>query len=323
MMSSLCFYITENLSKNINQKQLDTIELACKSTSTNLKKDATNTEIIENIKSGENDYILSDAIDFIYFVTKAKNLVNSNFIVMPNEKDLSVLEKYKEEMTNIRYLIGTIHVDTLKVILTQILTYKTKESKTIIQTLEMVSPLEFSHEIMHSSERSSLQSKVTEFFHNEIQKNKNKLVAGSNSYSKILGDIVDEFLMNAIWDACPARCNIDRTVPVALQKEDSIHLHCFFDGINFVLSVCDKFGTFQGSSISKYIRFGVGYKESEGVKEGTPGAGLGLFMILQKIGVLIFEVEKGKLTRATVIARGDQSIRDVQRKPKTVLFFEK
>ncbi len=322
-MSSLCFYITENLRKNINQNQLDAIQLACQSTSTTLNSNSLNTEIISSIKKDTEYFILSDAIDFVFFVTKARNLIGSNFIIMPNDKDLSLFEKYKEEMKDIRYLIGIIHIDLLKTILVQIITYKLNTSKPLIDNLNFSNPTTFSHKVMHSSERSELQSKVTDFFQSEIQKNKDKLVAGSNSYSKILGDIVDEFLMNAIWDACPTRNNIDRTIPVALKDEESIELNCFFEGVSFVMSVCDKFGTFQGDGITKYIRFGVGYKETEAVKEGTPGAGLGIFMILQKIGVLVFEVEKGKLTRAIAIARGDQSIRDVQKKPKTVLFFEK
>ena len=46
-------------------------------------------------------------------------------------------------------------------------------------------------------------------------------------------------------------------------------------------------------------------------------------MIMQKIGVLVFEVEKGKATRAIAIARGDQSLRDMQKKSRTLLFYEK
>lgn len=324
MMSSLCFYITENLRKNLKQSQLDAIESACKAASYELKNENTNQEILDPLKNDKNCFILSDASDFIFFITKCKDEVKSNFILMPGDKDLALFEKYKAEMKSIRFLIGLIHADLLKIIMKQILTFKNPATQSdIFNEFNFDPAITFMHQVSHSSERSGLQTKVTEFFYEEIQKNKSNLVAGVNSYSKIFGDIVDEFLMNAIWDACPSRNQIDRTQPIALDSDEKIDLNCLFDGVNFVLTVSDKFGSFQGDGIAKYIRFGLGYKEAETVKEGTPGAGLGIFMILQKIGVLIFEVYKGKLTRATAIARGDQSIRDAQKKPKTVLFFEK
>jgi hypothetical protein len=323
-MSSLCFYITENLRKNLKHPQLEALKASCKIASYELKNENSNQEILTPLKDDQNCFILSDAIDFVFFISKCKNHVKSNFILMPGDKDLSIFEKYKEEMKNIRFLIGLVHVDLLKIIILHILTFKSSINQNNIFNAFNNSPVaSFTHEVSHSSERAKLQSKVTEFFYGEIQKNKDKLVAGSNSYSKILGDIVDEFLMNAIWDACPSRSHIDRTHAIALNDNEKIELNCLFDGINFILTVSDKFGTFQGEGIAKYIRFGVGYKETDVAKEGSPGAGLGIFMVLQKIGVLIFEVYKGKLTKATVIARGDQSIRDVQKKPKTVLFFER
>jgi hypothetical protein len=95
------------------------------------------------------------------------------------------------------------------------------------------------------------------------------------------------------------------------------------DNINLFLTVSDKFGSFKSEGITKYIRFGLGFRETQNIKNESAGAGLGIFMILQKISTLIFEVEKGKITTATALARGDQSIRDAQKKPKTVLFFER
>jgi hypothetical protein len=70
--------------------------------------------------------------------------------------------------------------------------------------------------------------------------------------------------------------------------------------------------------------FSLGFKgENKINEEQSSGAGIGLFMILQKIGVLVFEVEKGKATRATAIARGDQPLRDMQKTTRTLLFYEK
>ncbi|APJ03771.1 hypothetical protein [Silvanigrella aquatica] len=323
-MSSLCFYITEYLGKNIKQPQLDAITTACQEASYDLKTNISNQEILNSVANENDFFILSSGTDFQFFVTNAKEHLKHNFILFPSDKELSLFEKHKEEMKEIRFLIGLLHNQNLKIIIKHILTfYKSSNETYIFNNYNLENVPSFMHVLSNSSERATIQTKVTEFFSEEMQKNNSHLVAGTSSYPKIFGDVVDEFLMNAIWDACPTRNTIDRTQPVALPENERIDLNCLFDGLNLVLTVSDKFGTFQSKGITKYIRHALGFKENEAVKEGTPGAGLGLFMILQKIGILIFEVYQGKITRATIIARGDHSIREVQKKPKTVLFFEK
>lgn len=323
-MISLRLYITENLRKNIKNTQYEAIFSACKEASCEVIDNIANEIILTHLVNDKNCFILSDASDFIFFITKSKEYISTNFILMPGDNQLSMFENFKEEMKNIRYLIGQIHIDLLKVIILHILTFKKLENNdNILNKFNLSSSSHFLYQLTHSSERITLQTQVVDFFYDEIQKHKDTFVAGSSAYSKILGDVLDEFLMNAIWDACPSRNNLDRSQAIKLNDHEKIELNCLCDGKNFILSVSDQYGTFKGESISKYIRYGLGYKEPELVKNSTPGAGIGIFMILQKIGILIFEVYKGKLTMASVITRGDQSIREVQKKPKTILFFEK
>lgn len=323
-MTTLYFYISENLRKNINDTQIKIISETCQKCMYVFKNDESNNKIAQNIISEPCYFALGDAVDFEEFIKFTNFNVTANFIIFPNHSDLPILEKFKDEMKNIRYLIGSIHNDLLGSIIEHILIFK--KNGTFNNFFKQFQKDNFSTlnlTIVDSTERPNIQTKVTEFFQAQIDIHKDKFVAGSSSYAKLFGDIVDEFLMNAIWDASPNRNTIDRTKPITLQPEEYIDLLCMVDNINLFLTVSDKFGSFKSEGITKYIRFGLGFRETQNIKNETAGAGLGIFMILQKISILIFEVEKGKITTATALARGDQSIRDAQKKPKTVLFFER
>ncbi|KAB8033480.1 hypothetical protein [Fluviispira multicolorata] len=290
-----------------------------------MQQNLSNLEIMNQLKNNNQAFVVLEVNDFICFIKKNKALVNNNFILMPQEKESFALENHKEEIKKIRFIIGNPPNDLLKIFLKHIFEFKNKENqKGICSYFDKENIVTFKHDVMHSSERSGLQQKVTDFFQQEIQKNKDKLVAGTNSYAKSMGDILDEFLMNAIWDANPKRASTDRSQAIALNESEKVNLLCIFDTLNFILSVSDQFGTFYGATIEKYICHALGLKDpGVGISQGTAGAGLGIFMVMQKIGVLIFEVEKGKITRATAIARGDQAMRELQKKPKTILFFER
>jgi hypothetical protein len=316
-------YIAENLKKNIPTSQWESIEKSCHDSNFDLNKNLSNNEIIENTTQKNNHYILLDTIDFIYFVNKNKNTITDKLILMSSEKETHILEKYKEEIKNIRFLIGYVPNDLFKIIMTHILSFKKENyTKTIQNHFKEIASSHF--DLQKSSERSSVQERVKDFFNHEMQKNRDKLVAGTNIYAKNLSDICDEFLMNAIWDANPKYAHKDRTQALTLEESERVHILCQYDGMHFILSVCDNFGNFQSKAVGKYFLAALGIKESNQINQNfTGGAGIGIFMIIQKIGVLIYEVEKGTITRAIAIARGDQPMRDVQKKTKTVLFFEK
>ncbi len=325
MTSTTLFYIAENLNKRITPAQMNAFQSVCDESKVTLQQNLNNIEIMNQLKAKPESFLILDVDDFICFIKKNNTLVNENFILMPQEKESFELESHKDELKKIRFIIGNPPNDLLKIFLTHIFAYKnSSDKKGICSYFDKENNVYFKHEVMHSSERSTLQQKVTDFFQEEIQKNKDKLVAGTSSYAKSMGDILDEFLMNAIWDANPKRADTDRSIPIALNEDEKVDLLCIFDTLNFILSVSDQFGTFYGGVIEKYICHALGLKEPRvGISQNTAGAGLGIFMVMQKIGVLIFEVEKGKITRATAIARGDQTMRDLQKKPKTILFFER
>jgi hypothetical protein len=138
-----------------------------------------------------------------------------------------------------------------------------------------------------------------------------------------MGDIVDELLMNAIWDAHPVRRTADRSIPPCLDEGETIEVECQCDGTNLSLSVTDHHGSFPTGAANKPMRYALGFRNEPQLNEGPGGAGLGLLMTLQKVAALSIEIEAGKVTRSVALLRGDQPLREMQRRPRSVLIFEK
>ena len=146
---------------------------------------------------------------------------------------------------------------------------------------------------------------------------------GSSFTSKAVSDILDELMMNAIWDAHPAYRNLPRTDVCRLTSDQEVHVECASDGLTLAVSVEDTQGTFPWNALRGPLAFVLGLKPDLKVNEGPGGAGLGLFMILQRTSILTIEVSRGNSTRVSSLLRIDDSARDMQARPKSLLVFSR
>lgn len=144
---------------------------------------------------------------------------------------------------------------------------------------------------------------------------------GSQYVNKAASDIVDELLMNAIWDAHPDLRHIPRSGVCTLKPDEPVLVECAFDNLNFALAVQDCHGTFPWKALPGPMAFALGLKPDLKVNEGPGGAGLGLYMILQRTSMLTIDVSRGHLSRVTALLRIDDSTRDMQARPKSVLVY--
>ena len=172
-----------------------------------------------------------------------------------------------------------------------------------------------------SSERSNIQEFVAEYTKSMGRKFKTQISSNFNHYAKALTDILDELLMNAIWDSNPEFKNKSRTEDCILANGKEVTIECSCDGVNLALAVEDKHGTFPWVALFGPQSFALGAKPPLRINEGPGGAGLGLYMVLQKTSILSFEIKKDAYTRVTAILRLDESARDMQARPKTLLVF--
>jgi len=301
-MKKQLLYITEHLHARLNQDQLQSIQKACLLACFDFHPYVKNTLSFNEIKSPH--IILASEQCLISSIEKENFSPNSNFILFGNHKKELLLEKYRDKIKDLRFILGDPPTPLLEIILTHTLNFfHKKEKQNICSNFSQQNSVSLSFELGNSMERGAIQQKITQFFKTQIEKNKAHLTIGASTYAKNLADILEEFLMNAIWDANPKYAHVDRTKPIQLLENEKVHIFCLFDGINLILSVTDPFGSFTSNSIQKHIEFALGIKGEATLQEGNGGAGIGLFMIFKKIGVLVFEVEKGKMTRATAIAR--------------------
>ena len=321
MMKKKILYITEHLYGLLKSEQLQSIQKSCVLADfdlINLKDNST----IKKIKFP--NMLLASGQCLISLLKTEDFIPKANFILFGSHTEELQLEKYKDHIKEIRFILGEPLPALLELLLTHTLNFfKNKDCQSICSLFNQQNSISLACELKNSKERDEMQVKISQFFQTQIEKNKGKLTTGASVYAKNLADILEEFLMNAIWDANPKYALVDRTKPIQLLEHEKVNIFCLFDGINLILSVTDLFGSFTSNAIQKHIQFSLGIKEENVIHEGAGGAGIGLFMILQKIGVVVFEVEKGKATRATAIARGDQSFRDMQKRPRTLLFYEK
>jgi hypothetical protein len=322
-MSTQILYMTEHLYNQLSVEQRQSFEKACQLAQFQLDFKHSDSKFLKNVKSP--NVIIGGEQCLVNLLEKEKFHPKANFILFGVQKDEIKVEKYKNQLKDVRFIIGDLALPLLEMILVHTLCFfKNKNQPSITSQLNQSDSITLSFELKNSKERDEMQQKISDFFKAQIDKNKGHLTIGASVYAKNLADILEEFLMNAIWDANPKYAQEDRTKPIELLESERVNIFCLFDGINLILSVTDLFGSFASSAIEKHILYTLGYKGDNKVNEETTrGAGIGLFMILQKIGLLIFEVEKGKATRATAIARGDQSLRDMQKKSRTLLFYEK
>lgn len=173
-----------------------------------------------------------------------------------------------------------------------------------------------------STQRAIVQQDVQDFCKEALQKHREITAQGTRQYAKSVSDILDELLMNAIWDADPNFTGSDRRRGVDLDPSRTVTVECACDGSNLCLTVEDKLGTFPFSALTGPLAFALGLKPDIQVRNGPGGAGLGLFMVMQKTSILTFEVNPGRCTRVSTLLRLDEPVRVMQSKPKSVLVFE-
>jgi hypothetical protein len=322
---SRILFCDSNLRAKLHYAHIDAIELGCVDCSYELIEDQSSEDIIQELAEDNQCFYLTDPAGLLHAVAKHGHKPDSRTILMVSEKDNSSLTPIANQLGDIRYLLGAPSPALLRGMIASILEFGlSNEIRGMLSRVlkpEGLSALKL--EITESSFRSKAQELVIKFFSDQLQKHKASLATGITSFPKYMGDVVDEFLMNAIWDAHPARRILDRSTPPELDAGEVIDLECLCDGAHLSLSVTDHHGSFPSSAFAKPIRYALGFKEEPQLNEGPGGAGLGLLMTLQKVAALSIEVEAGKITRSVALLRGDQSLRDMQRRPRSVMIFEK
>lgn len=322
---SRILFCDSSLRAKLHYAHIDAIELGCADCSFDLVEDQPLSAIVQELEEDPDCFYLTDPIGLAEAVTKHSYKPNSRVILLVSEKDNPILTPIGSQLGSLRYVLGAPNPSLLRGFIASVLEYHLSgQIRGIVPRLLKPDGLSSKQITLTESEaRPKIQEAVVEFFTEQLQIHKATLVTGISSYPKYLGDVVDEFLMNAIWDAHPTRRTMDRSAPPPLDPGEQVEIECLCDGSNLSLSVTDHHGTFPSAAFAKPIRYALGFKDEPQLNEGPGGAGLGLLMTLQKVAALSIEVEAGQITRSVALLRGDQPLREMQRRPRSVMIFEK
>jgi hypothetical protein len=111
--------------------------------------------------------------------------------------------------------------------------------------------------------------------------------------------VQEELIMNAVWDANPTKMQSDRRVFPSIEERDAVSIEWAFDGHFLAISVSDPFGTFPLSILNKYREFLYSKNQDKMVtlRMDGEGAGIGIFMVLKRVGCLEVSVKEGSRTQ--------------------------
>lgn len=240
----------------------------------------------------------------------------------PGKKDVA-LQEYIQR-SGLRYSLGVQSPSVMRAAIGSILELEIGVgSRGLLPRL--ISPdfhVNFTFSLVSSTERREIIDGISQHAKSMLSKSRKALPPGSAHYGKAVAEIVDELLMNAIWDANPKYADNDRRSIVNLSPGEEVEVDLSFDGINLALCVTDRMGTFPLSALRKPFHFALGLRQQIAINDGPGGAGIGMFMILQKTPILTYEVKKDEYTRAAAIFRVLESYRESQNRPKTLLVYD-
>lgn len=322
---SRILFCDSKLRAKLHYAHLDAIELGSADCSYDLIEDQPAAAIVQELAEDKDCFYLTDPVGLLTACTKHGLVPDYRTILLLSEKDNSLLTPIAEHLGNLRFVLGAPNPMLLRGFIAAILEFHLSgQIRGVATRLLKPDGLQSQNlRLTDSGGRPKIQEAVISFFTQQIQVHKSSLVTGISSYPKYMGDVADEFLMNAIWDAHVDRRDLDRSTPPPLDPNEIIDIECLCDGQTLSLAVTDYHGSFPSNAFAKPIRYNLGFKDESQLNEGPGGAGLGLLMTLQKVAALSIEVEAGKMTRSVALLRGDQPLREMQRRPRSVMIFEK
>ena len=139
--------------------------------------------------------------------------------------------------------------------------------------------------------------------------------------SNMIGNAVDELLMNAMFDA-PSDdfgkqlySSTARTQERELIDREKVQMSIGFDGFYVGVSVADQFGSIDRQRLLNLVS--ANYKESDyTVKTAQAGAGLGLATVYNCGATLIYNCELRQRTESTLLYRAYPTYREFKSQPK-------
>ncbi len=136
----------------------------------------------------------------------------------------------------------------------------------------------------------------------------------------------DEFIMNAVYNApvdasgAPKYASRSRAQRVRLEPSEGALFRYACDGRSLALSICDRFGRLERSTIRTYLQKGL-RKGDDQIDQKQGGAGLGLYYIFESLNKLVINLAPDIRTEFIGIMDISGTYRDFVAQPKSLSIF--
>jgi len=173
--------------------------------------------------------------------------------------------------------------------------------------------------LSHSDQRQWFRDSLFEF----VKGLATILNRPTDSFAQFAVEVQEELLMNAIWDANPKLKAVDRRIPVALLPQETVQVEWSFDGTHLAIGVKDPFGTFEHNVVYKYLKFlyTTDKRALIRMQQNDAGAGLGLFMVLERLSALVINLSYSQATEVIALLNLTGSPRAMAKKQRSFQFF--
>ena len=138
-------------------------------------------------------------------------------------------------------------------------------------------------------------------------------------YSRSTAELVDELLLNAVFNANP-RFSEDpalRKKKFSLEPAEQVKVIWGYDGEFFGVSVVDPFGCLQRETILSYL---LRKQKLEDASKRTSG-GMGFQLIFERLHRLVINVTPQKYTEVICLLAFEKRMRDFNKKPRVFHYF--
>ncbi len=143
--------------------------------------------------------------------------------------------------------------------------------------------------------------------------------------SEMLGELVHELLMNALYDA-PVDAEgrtlhaHDRKAEIELDVRDAAVFRCASDGVRIAVEVTDRFGRLERKHVFGGLVRALRSGQRAEMDTAGGGAGLGMMVAYRSTTALFYDVQRGARTRVTALFDLDLNLREFRLLPKTIHF---
>lgn len=138
-----------------------------------------------------------------------------------------------------------------------------------------------------------------------------------HEYARRTSEMLDELLLNAVFDANLRYKGQPHRTEFHLNHTDYVTVKWAFDGEHFGLSVTDRFGRLQKNTILEYLDSTLDLGDVQQRKSG----GLGIRFIFERLHQFVVNVHTDLMTEVVCLLKFERRLKDFDSRPRSFHYF--